>query len=50
MPTIDPAMPSAGMIIRNRPASMASPSVMFQKGVLALRPAKAEPLFPAPLE
>ena len=42
----DPAMASIGMIIRNRPMNIASPSVEFQNGVLADRPAKALPLLP----
>ena len=42
-------MPSAGTIIRKRPASIVKPSVTLYQGVLALRPAKAEPLLPAPL-
>src|SRR5207245_461483 len=50
LPTIDPAMPSAGRIIRKRPASMSRPSETLYQGVLALRPAYADPLFPAPLE
>ena len=49
LPTIDPAMPSAGTIIRKRPTSMSRPSVTLYQGVLALRPANAEPLLPAPL-
>src|SRR6516165_2728313 len=50
LPTIDPAMPSAGMIIKKRPASMSMPSDMLYQGVFALSPAYAEPLLPAPLE
>ena len=45
-----PATASAGTIIRNRPISMARPSDTLYQGVLALIPAKAEPLFPAALE
>ena len=44
-----PAMASTGTIIRKRPPSMASPRVVFQKWVLAFRPAKAEPLLAAAL-
>ena len=50
LPTIEPAIARAGTIIRKRPPSMARPSVTLYQGVLALRPAKAEPLLPAPLE
>ena len=42
----DPAMAMIGTIIRNRPMSMAMPSVVLYQGVLALRPAKALPLLP----
>ena len=42
-------MASTGTIIRKRPTSIVRPSVMFHQGVLALSPAKAEPLLPAPL-
>ena len=40
-----PATASIGMIIRNRPISIASPMVRLYQGVLALIPAKALPLF-----
>jgi hypothetical protein len=50
LPTIAPAIPSAGTIIRKRPMSMSAPSARFQKRVLALSPPNAEPLLPAPLE
>ena len=46
MRTSDPAIASAGMIIRKRPMNMASPSVVFQNGTLADRPANALPLLP----
>ena len=49
-PAIEPAMASAGRIIQKRPISMSAASARFQKRVLAFRPAKAEPLLPAPLE
>ena len=39
----------AGTIIKKRPASMVRPRLTLYQGVLALRPAKAEPLLPAPL-
>src|ERR1039457_627169 len=45
-----PAMAKAGIIKRNLPTSMSRPMVRLYQGVLALIPAKALPLFPAPLE
>ena len=45
-----PAMANAGMMNRNLPTSMSSPMVRLYQGVLALIPAKALPLLPAPLE
>src|SRR6185369_9238572 len=45
----EPAAASSGISIRNRPASMTRPIVVLYQGVLALRPAKALPLLPAPL-
>ena len=42
----DPANAMMGTIIRKRPMSMAMPSVVLYQGVLAVRPAKALPLFP----
>jgi hypothetical protein len=39
LPTIDPAIPSAGTIIRNRPPSMSMPSETLYQGVFAFRPA-----------
>src|SRR5581483_9473477 len=41
-----PAMPIIGMIIRKRPTSMASPSVVLYQIVLTLKPPNAEPLLP----
>src|SRR4029079_10748538 len=49
LPTIAPAIPSVGTIIRKRPASMSIPSETLYQGVLAFRPAEAEPLLPAPV-
>src|SRR4026209_2666655 len=49
LPTSDPAIASAGTIIRKRPASIVTPRVVLYQSVLALIPAKAEPLLPAPL-
>src|SRR5947209_20449649 len=43
-----PAIASMGMIMRKRPANMANPRVVSYQGVLTVRPAKAEPLFPVP--
>ena len=40
----DPAMASVGMMRKNRPTSMASPSAVFIHCVFAVMPAKAEPL------
>jgi len=40
------AIASIGTIIRNRPMNIAMPSVSFQNGTLADRPAKALPLLP----
>src|ERR1019366_4374627 len=45
-----PAMAKAGIIKRNLAISMSRPRVRLYQGVLALIPAKALPLFPAPLE
>ena len=42
---LTPAIASIGMIIRKRPMNIASPSVVFQNGVLADKPANALPLF-----
>src|SRR5207247_10148414 len=50
LPASPPARASAGRIIQNRPSHMSIPSVVLYQGVFALRPAKAEPLLPAPLE
>src|ERR1019366_8149474 len=44
-----PAIASAGIIKRNLPTSISRPMVRLYQGVLALIPAKALPLFPAPL-
>ena len=44
----EPASASSGTIMPNRPSSMSMPSVVSYHGVLALRPAKALPLLPAP--
>ena len=41
-----PAIPSNGTIIMKRPINIASPSVVLYQGVLAVRPANAEPLLP----
>src|ERR1035441_3946992 len=45
-----PAIARAGIIKRNLPTSISRPRVRLYQGVLALIPAKALPLFPAPLE
>src|ERR1700676_5527336 len=45
-----PAIARAGMMNRNLPISISSPIVRLYQGVLALIPAKALPLLPAPLE
>src|SRR2546428_10911240 len=45
-----PAIARAGMMKRNLPTSMSRPMVRLYQGVLALIPAKALPLLPAPLE
>ena len=37
-------MASTGIMVKNRPTSMAMPRVVLYHWVLALRPAKAEPL------
>src|ERR1700722_4759534 len=42
----EPAMASIGTIIRKRPMNIARPSVEFQNGVLADRPAKGLPFLP----
>src|SRR6185437_12033192 len=49
LPTMAPAIAIAGTIMKKRPKSIAKPSVVSHHGVLAFNPAKAEPLFPAPL-
>ncbi len=49
LPTNEPATASAGTIIKNRPASIVKPRLTLNQGVLAFRPAKAEPLLPAAL-
>jgi len=43
-----PAIAKSGMIIKKRPMSIAKPMVTLYQGVLAVMPAKAEPLFPVP--
>ena len=43
-----PASASIGMIVMNRPSSIATPIVVLYQGVLADSPAKAEPLLPVP--
>ena len=43
-----PATASIGTIIKKRPASIAKPSAVLYHGVFAFKPAKAEPLLPAP--
>src|SRR5262249_35803907 len=48
LPARLPAIASIGMIIRNRPASIVKPMATSYQGVFAVRPPKAEPLFPAP--
>src|ERR1700681_3349055 len=45
-----PAIAKAGIMKKNLPTSMSRPIVRLYQGVLALIPAKALPLFPAPLE
>src|SRR2546425_5078088 len=45
-----PAIASIGMIIMNRPMSVAAPIVELYHGVLAFSPANAEPLLPVPDE
>src|SRR5581483_2024389 len=45
-----PAMARAGMMNRNLAISMSIPRVRLYQGVLALIPANALPLLPAPLE
>ena len=42
-----PAMAITGTMMPKRQASMVMPSVVLYQGVLAVRPAKAEPLLPA---
>gem|GEM_PF-5277419 len=49
LPTMDPAMARAGMIIRKRPPSIARASTVFHEVVFAFSPPKAEPLFPVAL-
>ena len=44
----EPAMAIAGMIMKNRPTNIAHAKVRLKNIVLALRPAKAEPLLPVP--
>src|ERR1700730_13282790 len=46
LPASEPAMASIGTANMQRPVHMARPSVVFQKGVVAERPAKALPLLP----
>src|SRR5689334_16493234 len=48
LPARLPAMASMGMIMRKRPQSMAAARETLNQFVLELRPAKAEPLLPAP--
>ena len=43
-----PASASIGMITMKRPRSIASPIVVLYQGVLADRPANADPLLPVP--
>ena len=43
----EPAIAITGTMMPKRQASMAMPSVVSYQGVLAVRPAKAEPLLPA---
>src|ERR1700682_1340242 len=45
-----PAIARAGMMKRNLPTNISRPIVRLYQGVLALIPAKALPLLPAPLE
>src|SRR5581483_12263237 len=47
LPAKEPAIASTGTIIKKRPISIARPTVTLYQGVLALSPAKAEPLLPA---
>ena len=42
-----PAIASIGMIMKNRPTRVATPSVTLYQCVFALSPPKAEPLLPA---
>ena len=48
--SIDPAIDRTGTIIRKRPASIANPSVTFQKACLHSGPQRQIRCFPAPLE
>ncbi len=50
LPARLPAIARAGMMNRNLAISISRPSVRLYQGVLALIPAKALPLLPAPLE
>ena len=43
-----PAIANIGMIMKNRPTSIAMPIVVLYQSVFAEIPAKAEPLFPVP--
>ena len=43
-----PAIASIGTIMKNRPSSIAAPSVELYQSVFAERPANAEPLLPVP--
>src|ERR1700674_5792804 len=45
-----PAIARAGIMNRNLPTNISRPIVRLYQGVLALIPAKALPLLPAPLE
>src|ERR1700756_1352223 len=47
LPARFPAMASMGMIIRNRPTSMVIPPAVLYQSVFVVKPANAEPLFPA---
>ena len=44
----EPAIPRIGISMKKRPKNMSNPSVVLYQSVLAFRPAKAEPLLPAP--
>src|SRR3977135_1162932 len=45
-----PAIASGGMIMKNRPKSIAAPMAVLYQLVFALRPPNADPLFAAPDE